>query len=315
MDRPIVSIIIPVYNGAASLPRCLNSILAQPFRQWECIVVDDGSTDDTRTVCESFVAKDSRFCLIHKENGGVGSARNVGIDFAKGDKITFVDSDDEVLPPFLINGLIYDEDVISFSYESIDVSTNRVIGENDVLCCNSVLDKSKIFDILYSESHVRFNVLWGKLWKASIIKPFRFNTKLKISEDSLFVIQCMANCNSVRLLSEKGYRYYHAKNAINKKYAMSVEDAVIHINEYEKVTRMYPIPEKWVSYKFQIFLAACYKQMLINPDTFFDNSDMMSYFNKYRKYIHPHTVKLYDIYKKFNPILKPLFLLSFYINK
>lgn len=93
-DRPQISIIIPVYNVEAYLERCLNSILSQTFDDWECICIDDGSVDGSGKILDAYAKKDSRFIVIHQVNSGVSFARNVGLKRAKGDFITFVDSDD-----------------------------------------------------------------------------------------------------------------------------------------------------------------------------------------------------------------------------
>lgn len=98
MDKNKISIIIPVYNAEDYLDRCLQSILSQDFNSYEVILVDDGSSDASSLICDRYSATDSRFRTIHKPNGGVSSARNAGIDLAKGEYLMFVDSDDALLP-------------------------------------------------------------------------------------------------------------------------------------------------------------------------------------------------------------------------
>lgn len=96
MENPKISIIVPVYNTEKYLRRCLDSISAQTFTDWECICVDDGSPDDSGSILDEYAEKDGRFVIIHKENGGVSSARNAGLDIARGEWIAFCDSDDWV---------------------------------------------------------------------------------------------------------------------------------------------------------------------------------------------------------------------------
>ena len=93
----LISIIVPVYNSEKALDRCINSILEQTFQNWELLLINDGSTDRSREICDEYAAKDQRIKVFHKTNGGVSSARNVGLDNAKGEWITFCDSDDEIL--------------------------------------------------------------------------------------------------------------------------------------------------------------------------------------------------------------------------
>lgn len=96
--QPLISIVVPVYNVKQFLTKCLNSIISQTYSNLEIIVVDDGSTDGSATICDDYAKKDKRISVIHKENGGLASARNAGIDVAKGTYIGFVDSDDYIEP-------------------------------------------------------------------------------------------------------------------------------------------------------------------------------------------------------------------------
>lgn len=98
---PLISIIVPVYNTARWLPRCLDSIQNQTFTDWECILSDDGSTDESGVICDEYAAKDPRFRVIHKENGGVSSARNAGLDKAAAPVILFADADDMLAPDLM----------------------------------------------------------------------------------------------------------------------------------------------------------------------------------------------------------------------
>ena len=96
-----ISVIVPVYNVEKYLPRCIDSILAQSFTDFELILVDDGSKDSSGKICEAYVTKDDRVKVLHKENGGASTARNAGIEIARGTWICFIDSDDYVLPNYL----------------------------------------------------------------------------------------------------------------------------------------------------------------------------------------------------------------------
>ena len=99
---PQISVIVPVYKTEAYLRRCVDSILAQTFTDFELILVDDGSPDKCYAICEDYKAKDNRVSVIHKKNGGVSSARNAGLDAARGVFVTFVDSDDYVKPAYFL---------------------------------------------------------------------------------------------------------------------------------------------------------------------------------------------------------------------
>ena len=101
----MVSCIIPVYNTEKYLPRCIESVLAQTFVDWEMLLIDDGSTDASGSICDEYAAKDERIRVFHKENGGISSARNVGLNYAQGEWIFFVDSDDS-LPKTSLESLL-----------------------------------------------------------------------------------------------------------------------------------------------------------------------------------------------------------------
>ena len=96
MSNPKISVIIPVYNAESTLRRCVDSVLAQTFTDFECLLINDGSKDKSGEICDEYAIRDSRVRVFHKENGGVSSARNVGLDNATGEWIAFVDSDDWV---------------------------------------------------------------------------------------------------------------------------------------------------------------------------------------------------------------------------
>ena len=91
---PKISIIIPVYNSGKTLRRCVDSVISQTLIDFECIMIDDGSTDESGGICDDYVGRDSRFRVFHKDNGGVSSARNVGLENMKGEYVVFIDSDD-----------------------------------------------------------------------------------------------------------------------------------------------------------------------------------------------------------------------------
>ena len=98
METPLLSVIVPVYNVADYLSRCVDSILAQHVEAMEVILVNDGSRDSSGSLCDSYAEKDSRIRVLHKENGGLSSARNAGLDICRGEYVAFVDSDDWVEP-------------------------------------------------------------------------------------------------------------------------------------------------------------------------------------------------------------------------
>lgn len=207
----MISIIIPVYNVKKYLKDCLDDILKQTYTDWECILVDDGSKDGSDEICDSYVLKDTRFKVIHKENGGVSSARNCGIDAAKGEWITFVDADDKLTSNFL-------KSLIEHTNENDElvVGGNRYFGleegqtvppENKVVLRQEF--KSLIFiDTDWTWQRI-FYVVWGKLFRMSIIKDngLLFDTNMVISEDTIFLLTYMTHVNSVCMVVASDYLY------------------------------------------------------------------------------------------------------------
>ena len=137
MFSPKISIIVPVYNVEKYIRRCLDSIAAQTFTDWECICVDDGTPDASGKICNEYAQKDSRFVVIHKENGGVSSARNAGLNVAKGEYVTFCDSDDwvekEMLEVLYNTALETDADVVMGGHKTAD-EYKKMFDESNPKC-------------------------------------------------------------------------------------------------------------------------------------------------------------------------------------
>ena len=124
--NPIISIIIPVYNAEKTLNRCVDSVLNQTFHDWELLLIDDGSKDRSMYLCDEYALKDKRIKVFHKKNGGVSSARNMGLDYARGEWITFVDSDDYICENIFDLVSSHNEDLLIFNYGSSDISSDKV---------------------------------------------------------------------------------------------------------------------------------------------------------------------------------------------
>ena len=165
---PKISVIVPVYNTEKYLHRCIDSILSQTFTDFELLLIDDGSKDSSGVICDEYAAKDSRVRVFHKENGGVSSARNLGLDNAKGDRITFVDADDWVENKYIENLFeksLGDVDLV-FSYATIyngcssykENYPSRIIEACDL-------------DLLFKENDLHWHTSpWAKLYRRYLIE-------------------------------------------------------------------------------------------------------------------------------------------------
>lgn len=175
MKKPLISIIVPVFNVEKYLEQCLNSIVAQTYPNIEIIVIDDGSTDSSGRICDEFKSKYDNIIVIHQENKGLAASRNKGLDIASGEYIGFIDSDDWIEPDMYDKlyalTIRYDADISScLSNNMGDVE----MGECDYK--NGTINIFKSFDIikeLYTQSEIRFEV-WNKLWKRDFIADTRF---------------------------------------------------------------------------------------------------------------------------------------------
>lgn len=210
MNKCRLSIIVPVYNAEEYLDRCLVSILEQDFSSYEVILVDDGSTDSSPLICDRYSATDPRFRTIHKENGGVSSARNSGLDLAKGEYVMFVDSDDALIPDSL-EMLFEHMTGQDFAVGGYTVYIEGVPGK-EVLPKRSAVFKGEDMNIFYDENIRRncemLDAPWSKIFRRKTIGDLRFCEDLSYAEDKLFVFSFLARCNSAYACSVPVYAYH-----------------------------------------------------------------------------------------------------------
>lgn len=202
MSTPKISIIIPVYNVEPYLDRCLNSVLSQSFTDFEVLLIDDGSTDASGKICDKYASRDERIRVFHKENGGVSSARNVGLKEAKGEWIYFVDADDEVLPDglqALVDGIRDDVDVVMGNWEKRDNEDNLLWKIDSKACLLTKKDGILINFGLSNKCPGNWGWLFMKLFKTSVIrnKNLLFTPEITYNEDELFIIQYLCACKGV----------------------------------------------------------------------------------------------------------------------
>ena len=206
-NQPKISVIVPVYKVEKFLDRCVESIVGQTYKNLEIILVDDGSPDSCPAMCDKWAEKDARIKVIHKENGGVSSARNAALDAATGDFIGFVDSDDWIEPDMykllLQRTTETGKDIAVCSYYSVGYS-----GERQE--CGCIADKA----VVCKDDYFRFIVLggdggyiWNRLYRADIIKEVRFDENIWYSEDLLFNFEAARNSNGAAVLDKPEYNY------------------------------------------------------------------------------------------------------------
>ncbi|MDR0307801.1 MAG: glycosyltransferase [Chitinispirillales bacterium] len=217
---PIVSVIIPVYNAEKYLARCIDSVLSQSFTDFECILINDGSSDGCPAICNKYAKKDSRIKVIHKENSGVSCTRNVGLNVAQGEWITFVDSDDWVDEKYI--EIMYNNAVQNDCALSICGISNVDENERELL-------KSKQFPIMFFDKNFAKKTFLApkgyfttvcvcKLVKREYLyrNNIRFDADIKIYEDSLFWFEVIDKVDRIVYDSTSCYNYRKCANtAIN----------------------------------------------------------------------------------------------------
>ncbi|MCC4122244.1 glycosyltransferase [Enterococcus faecalis] len=210
---PKISIIVPVYNVEKYLEKCVRSILAQTFTDFELILVDDGSPDSSGAMCDQFAEKDQRVKVIHKENGGLSDARNAGIELATGEYLGFVDSDDYIADD------MYELLYTNIVKEDADLS---ICGIYDVYEGKEPIVKSLIQGT-FSREEALLLILQGniisvhavnKLYKRKLFADLRY-PKGKYHEDSFIIVDLLSECQKVSIDSTQKYYYYHRMGSIN----------------------------------------------------------------------------------------------------
>ena len=210
MDKNRLSIIIPVYNAEDYLDSCLQSIIAQDYTSLEVILVDDGSTDSSPLICDRYSATDPRFRTLHKPNGGVSSARNAGLELAKGEYVMFLDSDDTLLPYALddVMDVVTGEDMVLAGY-SVFMGGVPIKNVHPLATVSyKGVEYSQFFQNNIRRNCEMLDAPWAKLFKRKAIGHIRFNEGLHYAEDKLFVFTVMSQCSSIKTFAAAVYAYH-----------------------------------------------------------------------------------------------------------
>lgn len=244
---PEISVIVPVYKAEAFLHRCVDSILAQTFTDFELILVDDGSPDGSGAICDEYAAKDARVRVIHQKNGGVSSARNAGLDTAKGNWISFVDSDDYVLPQYLEHLYEPEFDLIVIGRKVINADTQDIYFiRMEEFACTEIGPES-IRRMLRESGDTWLTLSTGRLFKRSLIEMWniRFDTGYSFREDSLFTTEYFIRCNHVKLKNTCDYQYTRRNSeSLSSTYNINYFECLCNTNERisDMMLKRYGVP-------------------------------------------------------------------------
>lgn len=238
--NPKISIIVPVYKVEPYIHKCIDSILNQTFKDFELILVDDGSPDNCGNICDEYAEKDKRVVVIHKKNGGLSSARNAGLDIARGEYIGFVDSDDYIesdMYELLYNICVENMCEIASCSSIIYFPDRTVVNGGHGLIIHDKFNamKTMLEGELYDE------VVWVKLFKKSVIGDIRFPLG-RIYEDTAFTYKLIDRAQRICTKGEAKYNYIKRENSTMDRAVKTVKiDAVLVYEEmYKFMENKYP---------------------------------------------------------------------------
>lgn len=240
MNYPLISVIIPVYNSESTIRKCLESLIRQTYTNYEILIVDDGSTDNSLNICKEVCHHSNNIHIFHKENGGSASARNLGLEKAKGEWITFVDSDDWVYPNYLNNYVQHvndDVDLITQGFKSNKpLFSDLELSEKKY---SSNFEGNTLEGIPVLQKDDTFGFLWIKLFNTAIIRKYalRFNENFNLLEDEEFILRYLKHCKKIKAIDEFGY-FYNVPNW-QSKYPIKRNSFELYQSMYESALCIY----------------------------------------------------------------------------
>lgn len=231
--NPLISVIVPVYKVEKYLRRCIDSILAQTYENIEVLLIDDGSPDQSGSICDDYQAKDSRVRVFHKENGGVSSSRNLGLREAKGDYIGFVDADDYISPEMyqsLLNLIEQNNaDIAICGYQKeIDKDKFEPYWKDKVQIS---LDQNEMISNLLT-NHYYTCAVCSMLFRKSFISNIAFDERIKHNEDLLYIYEAMKLAEKAMYISEPYYYYCTTDGSATTSGFSDAMMDVVYVSEY-----------------------------------------------------------------------------------
>jgi glycosyltransferase involved in cell wall biosynthesis len=299
----MISVIVPVYNVENYIRKCVDSICNQTYKDLEIILVDDGSTDKSGKICDECKAKDNRIKVIHKENSGPSEARNMGLDIAKGEYISFIDSDDYIcadMLEILLDSLNRTSSDIAMCDFACVYDGNEVQQSHDGKVVEKVYENDKMFDLLWDDN-VRIVIQCNKLYMKKIFEKLRFPVG-KINEDTYIAHRQMENCKRLVYVDKKLYYY--------RQHGGSIMSIVTEKRVNDTIDAYYDRINFFIGKDLQAY-AERTKKSLIDDLLYFSEKQYVSKDCKIIKYINNRYRKLYLKYWK---LLKEKKYLLFFID-
>ena len=235
-----LTIIIPAYNCEELIETCIQTIYSQTYEGYEIIIVDDGSTDHTGEICDRIALNHANTCVIHKQNGGVASARNAGIEHAKGQHILFVDADDLLVDTHYVQDMMAfrEYDYVAAGHTCRWEQSGTVYRKtvSSLTKCSSS-DSYALPNAFFERGY--FHACWGKLYSSKILleNNIRF-PQCRLSEDSLFNIKYMEHIHSWIIVESTGYCYMKRRNGQNATARFEESDIETYVNMHTLLRKM-----------------------------------------------------------------------------
>lgn len=280
MKRSLISIIVPVYNAEKTISKCIESIKGQIYIDWELLLVDDGSKDSSLRICNEYASKDERIKVFHKENGGVSSARNMGLDNAQGNWVMFVDSDDWITDDGLhIDFSLLKEDIILFSYYNNKNENNELIIPMSSDCVINSPIKLKQIYCSYLHNGI-FKTIWSKLFRRNLIDDLRFDELIPIGEDHLFLLEYLARVKTLRFISKPLY-VYSLSGPLFEKYQIKIDKSIYILMSIFFAYRKLEVCN--INFEMDIFhdyKSFCQQEIYKNPRLWYGNYNIKSLYKR-----------------------------------
>lgn len=294
---PLLSVIVPVYKVEKFVGRCLNSIIAQTFTNWECIIVDDGSPDNCGKICDEYAQRDNRIKVIHQQNGGLSIARNEGIKLAKGKYLTFIDSDDAIEPNTFLNYINYINkyDWVMVGVQQVDsnLKNQKLISKIDKEITSDI-DNYENTLITATKIWMMFGPVWNKIYRTDIIKDNHiwFVPSKDILEDRIFNIEYAGYAKSVALLPYIGYKYVINPNSITHKKIKSIVffNSGIELDNILRKKRLGSKMQEYTALFVCRYLTRAFIEGLISKTNRWSEINAVVKF-----YLHSHTLKQFRL--------------------
>ncbi|MCT4287903.1 hypothetical protein CMU71_15445 [Elizabethkingia anophelis] len=298
MSNPLISVIVPVYRVEEFIHECVDSIIAQSFSNLEIILVNDGSPDRSGEICDEYAQKDKRIKVIHKANGGLSDARNMGLSVATGEFISFVDSDDIINPDFIqiLYTNIGDADLSFCLFK--EFSDNEIITYNLVeIKSLDIISSQRMLSELFQYHYPASVIACSKLYKSSLWNNVRF-PKAKVHEDEFVIHEILDQCDFISFVEAELYYYRKREESIMS--SASKEKAMLNKLEAFSLRRKYFLEKKMTKAVYEIngeILYRCLMQAVKNDNPYWKEMSIRTILIKNSLPIH---AKLLLLMKKVN---------------